>query len=93
MENLTLDEVVRLTNQCHEITKHSHIKKHYDNEAMGDNFAMLIKGTIIVVYLPNAQYDTWFADFSNLYNGGMEEFNNMTEIIDYIGEQVENKNI
>ena len=89
--SINLNECVAILNQVQEMTCHTSIVKHYDNRAIGDNLALTINNNTIVLYLPNSAYDTFFLDFSKLYGGTYEEFNTLTEAVDYLIEQVENE--
>ena len=89
--SITLNECVAILNQIKEMTCHTRIIEHYDNLAIGDNLALTINNNDIVLYLPNSAYDTFFLDFSKLYGGTIEEFNTLTEAVDYLIEQVENE--
>jgi hypothetical protein len=67
---------------------------HFDNNAIGDCFAVETEsGNIYKFYLPNWQYDTFMIDFSPLYKGTIEEFLTWQSALGYFVEQVENKNV
>ena len=69
---------------------------HNDNNAMGDNFALVFPEDVVVrVYAPNVQYDTWHVAFDDERTGmtNIEEFDHLVHALGYISEQVRDGHI
>jgi len=65
----------------------------YDNNAMGDNFAVIAPDNSIVgVFLPNEQYDSFFLSFEDERTGTtyIEMFDTFRSMLGYLKEQFDN---
>ncbi len=87
----TLEECMRFVDLLG--LNYKEMVKHYDNTAMGDNFAVVAPDNSIVgIFLPNEQYDTFCLEFVDERTGtnNIEEFNTYRSMMGYLKEQFEN---
>lgn len=69
------------------------IVKNYDNQAMGDNFAVVAPDdSVFCIFLPNYQYDDYYLSFDDERTGTteIEEFESFRLLIGYLKEQIDN---
>lgn len=88
---MSLEDCMRCV--CFAGIEYKEMVKHYDNTAMGDNFAVVAPDNSVVgIFLPNEQYDTYYLSFEDERTGTtqIEEFNTFRSLIGYLKEQFEN---